>query len=113
MATKQIMIDGVDVNGCECYIPNIEMNCILHPLQSDACKNNPNCCYKQLARKEQKCEELEKKLAKVYEDIKLSPLCYKCDEEECLQKEIDKLKAENEMLRDELRFYKDFYYACN
>ena len=49
----------------------------------------------------------------VYEDIKLSPLCYKCDEEECLQKEIDKLKADNEMLRDELRFYKDFYYAHN
>ena len=66
-----------------------------------------------LLRKEQECKELEKELAKVYEDIKLSPLCYKCDEEECLQKEIDKLKAENDMLRDELRFYKDFYYACN
>ena len=61
--------------------------------------------------KEQECKGLKKELAKVYKDIKLSPLCYKCDEEECLQKEIDKLKADNEMLRDELRFYKDFYYA--
>ena len=113
MTDKQVMIDGVDVSGCECYNPNIKMDCILHPLQSDACKNNPNCYYKQFKAKEQECKELKKELAKVYEDIKLSPLCYKCDEEECLQKEIDKLKAENEMLRDELRFYKDFYYAHN
>ena len=67
----------------------------------------------QLKHKEQECKELKKELAKVYKDIKLSPLCYKCDEEECLQKEIDKLKADNEMLRDELRFYKDFYYVHN
>ena len=113
MSNKQIIIDGVDVSGCGWYNPNIKMDCLLQPLQNDACKNNPNCHYKQLALKEQECEELEKELAKVYEDIKLSPLCYKCDEEECLQKEIDKLKAENEMLRDELRFYKDFYYAYN
>lgn len=41
-------------------------------------------------------EELKKELDKVYEDIKLSPLCYKCSEEDCLKKEIDKLKTENE-----------------
>ena len=113
MTDKQIVIDGINVSGCECYNQNIKMDCLLYPLQPDACKNNPNCYYKQLARKKQECKELKKELAKVYKDIKLSPLCYKCDEEECLQKEIDKLKAENEMLRDELRFYKDFYYAHN
>lgn len=46
-------------------------------------------------------ERLDKELSKVYEDIKLSPLCYKC-EEECLQKEINQLKADNEQLEEEL-----------
>ncbi len=108
MATKQVIIDRVDVAGCV-RLQDDEISCDL----GGECKGWENCYYKQLKRKEQKCEELEKELAKVYEDIKLSPLCYKCDEEECLQKEIDKLKTDNEMLRDELRFYKDFYYACN
>ena len=108
MTDKQIIIDGVNVAGC-IRLQDDEISCDL----GGECRGWENCYYKQLKRKEQKCEELEKELAKVYEDIKLSPLCYKCDEEECLQKEIDKLKAENEMLRDELRFYKDFYYAYN
>ena len=47
-------------------------------------------------------ERLDKELSKVYEDIKLSPLCYKCEEEECLQKEINQLKADNEQLEEEL-----------
>ena len=121
--TEEIIIDGVDVSGCVkqgetvagITCGNGERIRLANEIitKHKLCKDNPNCVYKQLKRKEQKCEELEKELAKVYEDIKLSPLCYKCDEEECLQKEIDKLKADNEMLRDELRFYKDFYYACN
>ncbi len=108
MVTKQVIIDRVNVAGCV-RLQDDEISCDL----GGECKGWENCYYKQLKRKEQKCKELEKELAKVYEDIKLSPLCYKCDEEECLQKEIDKLKADNEMLRDELRFYKDFYYAHN
>ena len=49
-------------------------------------------------------------LAKVYEDIKLSPLCYKCDEEECLRKEIDELKTENRKLKQTLAEIKEI---CN
>ena len=44
------------------------MDCILYPLQPDACKNNPNCYYKQLARKEQECEELRKQLERKEEN---------------------------------------------
>ena len=59
MTDKQIIIDGVDISGCECYTPNIKMDCLMYPLQSDACKNSPNCYYKQLKAKEQECEELK------------------------------------------------------
>ena len=114
MTNKQV-IDGINVsecNFCEWKSSDIPQCRIRMASFEQTCKGY-NCYYKQLARKKQECKELKKELAKVYKDIKLSPLCYKCDEEECLQKEIDKLKTENEMLRDELRFYKDFYYACN
>ena len=66
MADKQIIIDGVDVSGCECYNPNIKMDCLLYPLQSDACKNNPNCHYKLYKRKEQECEFWEKELDRTH-----------------------------------------------
>lgn len=63
---KEIIIDGVDVAGCEFY-ENGNCNCV------DArncegyifdevtpCIGNPECNFKQLARKTQECEELEK-----------------------------------------------------
>lgn len=50
-------------------------------------------------------DRLNVELSKVYEDIKLSPLCYKCDEEECLQKEINQLKAENEKLKKQVEVF--------
>lgn len=53
-------------------------------------------------RKEQECEELKKEIDKIYEAIKLSPLCYKCSEEGCLRKEIDQLKQECEELKIKL-----------
>lgn len=74
MTDKKIMIDGIDVSGCECYNPNIKMDCLLYPLQSDACKNNPNCHYKLYKRKEQECEELRKENKK---------LIWKCLERKC------------------------------
>ena len=33
-----------------------------------------------------------RRISKVYEDIKHSPLCYKCDKEECLRKENEELR---------------------
>lgn len=58
---EQIMIDGVDVSGCElygnllCNTDSISFNCLL-------CSDKPNCYFKQLARKVRECEELKEDL---------------------------------------------------
>ena len=97
MTDKQIMIDGVDVNGCKYYNPNIKMDCILYPLQPDACKNNPNCYYKQLARKEQECKELKEINSTLLEYRRHAVTCQECYEDgledgKTSNKELRKLK---------------------
>lgn len=67
MTDKQIIIDGVNVAGCECYNKDIKMDCLLWPLQPDRCSKNPNCYFKQLACKTQECETLEER-AKIAEE---------------------------------------------
>ena len=67
MADKKIIINNVDVSGCECYNQNIKMDCLLHPLQSDACKNNPNCHYKLYKRKEKECEKAKQNAQDTYD----------------------------------------------
>jgi len=58
--SEKIMINGVDVSGCERLVSGLrygyddENEC--SPI---ICKNSPNCYYKQLKRKEQKCEVLQ------------------------------------------------------
>ena len=74
MSDKQIIIDGVDVSGCEYIIPPHkqcpnkpmpyakETSCFAckeHNTKLNFCKNNPNCNYKNWQRKEQECEELK------------------------------------------------------
>ena len=56
MTDKQVIVDGCDVAGCE-YL-GLYKECKLKcgsccPVD---CKDNPNCYYKQLKRKEQECE---------------------------------------------------------
>ena len=56
MVDKQVIVDGCDVAGCE-YL-GLYKECKLKcgsccPVD---CKDNPNCYYKQLKRKEQECE---------------------------------------------------------
>ena len=82
MTDKQIIIDGVDVSGCDFYDKNkkycltLKMDtrgfknpsCFNGDFQkciqdskvcpNTFCDNNPNCYYKQLKRKEQECESL-------------------------------------------------------
>ncbi len=67
--------DGVDVNECDFFIKNRDKylcRCtkinsfgdIVTPknAENSNCLDNYNCYYKQLARKTQECEELEKQL---------------------------------------------------
>lgn len=70
MTDKQIIIDGVDVSGCnrlnifpmqygephEICLTSLEQ----WGGQEKYCKDRPNCYYKQLKAKEQECEELKK-----------------------------------------------------
>lgn len=64
MTDKRIIIDGIDVSGCE-WIREVGLdseyicNCNSPNKTSGYCKYNPNCCYKQLKRKEQECEKLK------------------------------------------------------
>ena len=87
MTDKQIIIDGVDVSECEFAVKPINDNRIKchcakgllqiakmqeqpESIKSGLCENNPNCYYKQLKRKEQKCEELKEKIKYMEEYIK-------------------------------------------
>lgn len=58
---EQIMIDGVNVRGCEQYNPFWRNSCGGLRI----CEKIPNCLYKQLARKTQECEELKKEYEKL------------------------------------------------
>lgn len=76
MTKEPIIINDVDVSGCECIIEDyqrannfkgryehIKNVCELGERGAEYynlfCKDNPNCYYKQLKRKEQECEILK------------------------------------------------------
>ena len=61
MTDKQIIIDGVDVSGCENYGETMAKthNCTLYDEYLRPCKGT-DCYYKQLKRKEQECEAYQK-----------------------------------------------------
>lgn len=72
MTDKQIIIDGVDVSGCEYYDKN-------KPLLTCVCEEYPcsechSCYYKQLKRKEQECEKLKHKIFRYEELLKHSAM---------------------------------------
>ena len=86
---EQIMINGVDVSGCE-YACNTAFgkNGCKHPMMKNIyCSKNPNCYFKQLARKTQECEELRSECGELF-------------------------NAKLEILRD-LDHYKRAYYGCS
>lgn len=120
---KQIIINGVDVSGCEFLIINNDKRlcrCIKSDLfggiefvenaKNGNCKDNPNCYYKQLKRKEQECEELKKNV----EHWKMEHKEAKAKGEwtydlvkKRLGQQLDQLKAENEKLEQTLTEIKE------
>ena len=105
MKDKQIIIDGVDISGCERLIINKTYghvcNCEEDTHLISSCKNRPNCYFKHLKRKEQECEQ-EKTLKEMYFTY------YKAKHSD-IKGEFFKLKAENwELKRELIQYEKDF-----
>lgn len=64
-----IVIDGVDVNGCEYCLKMTKCRCtIQQDVYKCLCEENPNCHYKQLQRKERENQRYEQTLIAI-EDI--------------------------------------------
>lgn len=100
MTNKQVIIDGCDVSGCECYSEHREGYCGWHtPCEGDICPYKLKWALQQLKRKEQECEELKED--KIYLQDRVGKL-----ERAILRrnKQLDQLKAENEELK---RQYKE------
>ena len=78
---EQIVIDGVDVMDCK-YACNTAFgkNGCKHPMMKNIyCSKNPNCYFKQLARKTQECEKMKYYLNKIRHE-ELSSLDIEWDE---------------------------------
>ena len=117
---KQIIINGVDVNGCICYKADGKYDTCGYD-----CEQTPNCYYKKWQRKEQECEywkhqaelgidttdRLTKELEeKEQECEELKETCKemnevirtettRCSLVNSLQEQLDQLKAKNEDLK--------------
>ena len=76
MTDKGIIVDGIDVSECECFIEKMDFpnnleggyynqnnlcECGVQGVESYPffCKDNSNCYYKQLKRKEQALDKIE------------------------------------------------------
>ena len=106
MTDKQIIIDTIDVSKCE-YITYKDS---FNPMCGNTgicCYGRKNCCFKQLARKTQECEELreyhnkcceefeneKKELLEKYNQLSRDFYSGKyCNVEKC--KQLDQLKAD-------------------
>ena len=96
---EQIMIDGVDVNRCIDFNKRDKVSC--YHILYDKCNENPNCYFKQLARKTREFEQLEEK----YEALKL--------ENQEGYEIVAELKHECEELKERLvRTEEDLKYQC-
>ena len=88
MENKQIIIDGVDVSGCEFYKNTLWKNCYSRDYKESVCQSNHNCHYKNFKRQERRCD--------MWENIAVEngavALKY--------QQQIDQLKAERDSYID-------------
>ena len=122
--TEEIIIDGVDVAGCEYMLNNKikgkqhcpakampyakETSCICRKsidTPYNFCKHNPNCHYKQLKRLEQENKELKEKYSHVLELAKTNA----DSNEYCLQE----LEKENKELKETVKDLNQSIQNCN
>ncbi len=87
-----LIIDGVDVSGCKAFY--IKRKECINPFCENYCKESPNCDYKQLKRKEQKCEYWK-------HQAELG-----VDTTDRLTKELEEKEQECEELKAELELFK-------
>lgn len=61
MIDKQIIVDGVDVSKCNYFSFTDELYCdeCSSEFGCASCDERPNCCYKQLKRKEQTLNKIK------------------------------------------------------
>lgn len=93
----KVIIDKVDVSGCEFYIADDKYSCDLSFINKEElcnCDNINDCYYKQLKRLEQENEKLK---SNIYPQTNYTTQQFYTKEE------YEKLEQENERLKDELR----------
>ena len=110
--SKEIIVNGVDVSGCEfrfrtygcdCMSANRETKVLT---ESSRCADNPNCHYKQLQREKKKCERLNKQLILFMDGDYCANGC-------SLKQRFDKLQSDNEELKEQFKLAESLYQACN
>lgn len=123
MTDKQVIIDGIDVSGCDFLGVKFATNRMCACSMIDFCNEEPNCYYKQLKRtesklacKEQECEEWQAELADKASELhfieeKIKPFMKRPDDLDCYNlewivvafvDEFNQLKVENEELKKQV-----------
>lgn len=77
MENKEVIIDGINVAGCEDYGYRGKAGYWCH-YYDEPCTDYPNCHYKQLAREKQKLSKI-KEIIEIHKDSKCA-ICPKFDE---------------------------------
>ena len=122
MTENKTIIDGIDVNKCS----HLELDC--NEFYCDVygrnvyCNSNPNCYFKQLARKTQECENnkiiyqneldiLNQECSSLLHQLQkaLDELSYKTQEYDILSSRHSELVSESNQLRTERNRYKKKY----
>jgi len=91
-----------EYKGCQYFFEG-KCRCMDYSFNQDfyecpQCIDVPYCYYKQLKKYEQETKELK-------EDIKNSPLCYMCKEEDCLKKQLKRCEQKLEKIKEKCKFF--------
>ena len=109
MTDKQIIVDGVDVSGCECYSEHREGYCGWHiPCEGDICPYKLKWALQQLKRKEQECEFSNLRIIQLQETLSQ----YETDlsTKDCI---VETCKAQYKELKAELEQEKNWHKTAD